>query len=203
MDELEVFADIACPFTHVGLRRFVARRAALGRDLPVLRVRAWPLELVNGEPLLGSATTAKVEALQRSVAPDCFAGFDADTFPRSTLPALASVAAAHRVGPECGERCSLAVRDALFECGRDLSDPDVLAEVRAANGVGEPTAADVSSVIADFREGVTRGVVGSPHFFTTDGDFFCPSLEIARFAGDLVISVDEDRLGRFLATALA
>src|SRR5206468_3084962 len=48
---IEVFADVRCPFTHVGLTRFVARRHELGRREPRLRVRAWPLELVNGEPL--------------------------------------------------------------------------------------------------------------------------------------------------------
>ena len=51
MDALEVFADVCCPFTHVGLRRIVRRRAELGRDDVVLVVRAWPLELVNGVPL--------------------------------------------------------------------------------------------------------------------------------------------------------
>jgi predicted DsbA family dithiol-disulfide isomerase len=203
MDELEVFADIACPFTHVGLRRFVAQRAALGRELPVLRVRAWPLELVNGEPLLGAAMAPKVDALRRSVAPDCFAGFDAGTFPGSTLPALASVAAAYRAGPNLGERFSLGVREALFELGRDPSDPYVLAELRAAHGVGEPTVADGLSVLADFEEGAERGVLGSPHFFTPDGDFFCPSLEIAKVADDLVISLDEERLEKFLGTVLA
>src|SRR3954464_13451066 len=47
---IEVFADVACPFTHVGLCRLVARRRESNSDA-VLWVRAWPLELVNGEPL--------------------------------------------------------------------------------------------------------------------------------------------------------
>ena len=47
---VEVFADVVCPFAHVGLRRFVARRAELGRSRPLLLVRAWPLELVNAKP---------------------------------------------------------------------------------------------------------------------------------------------------------
>jgi hypothetical protein len=48
---IEVFADAGCPFTHVGLRRLVEHRDHAGRDDVVLRVRAWPLELVNGHPL--------------------------------------------------------------------------------------------------------------------------------------------------------
>ena len=31
MTVIEVFADVTCPFTHVGLRRFVERRGELGR----------------------------------------------------------------------------------------------------------------------------------------------------------------------------
>ena len=33
---IEVFADVACPFARVGFRRFVARRAELGREAPAL-----------------------------------------------------------------------------------------------------------------------------------------------------------------------
>ena len=76
---VEVFADVACPFTHVGLRRLVARRAALGRDDVVLRVRAWPLELVNGRPLAADAVAEEVVELTASVAPG--------SSPASTPPA--------------------------------------------------------------------------------------------------------------------
>jgi len=199
---LEVFADVACPFTHVGLRRFVAHRAALGRDEPLLRVRAWPLELVNGAAPNGSDIAVKVEALRDAVAPGFFVGFDPKTFPSSTRPALASAAAAYRLGPEVGEQFSLAVRDALFERGRDIADPEVLAELRAATGVAMPTEADVESVGADYEEGKRRGVVGSPHFFTVDGDFFCPSLDIETADGDLSITFDEAGFRRFTVAAL-
>src|SRR6478735_6336015 len=40
---IEVFADVRCPFAHVGLRRLVERRRALGRDDVRLVVRAWPM----------------------------------------------------------------------------------------------------------------------------------------------------------------
>ena len=36
---IEVFADITCPFTHVGLRRVAAEFG----DQVQVRVRAWPL----------------------------------------------------------------------------------------------------------------------------------------------------------------
>ena len=110
MDLVEVYADVACPFAHAGLARFVAYRGERGRTEPRLRVRAWPLELVNGSPFDGSALAPKVEALRAGVAPDRFGGFDPAGFPRSSLPAMASEAAAHRASPEVGERFSLAVR---------------------------------------------------------------------------------------------
>src|SRR5690348_5100333 len=84
---VEVFADIRCPFTHVGLRRLVEMRRKSGADF-VLRVRAWPLELVNGEPLDPDFIAEEVEELQEQVAPDLFRGFDVAKFPGSSLPAL-------------------------------------------------------------------------------------------------------------------
>lgn len=48
---VEVFADILCPFTHVGLRTLIDRRNEHGLTRPRLRIRAWPLEVVNGKPL--------------------------------------------------------------------------------------------------------------------------------------------------------
>jgi hypothetical protein len=99
MTVIEVFADVACPFTHVGLRRFVDRRAELGRhDVSV-----------------------------------------------------------------------------------DLTDS--------------------RRVLEDHAEGLARGVVGSPHFFTPAGGFFCPSLDVHRDAGGhLRITADTASFDRFVAT---
>lgn len=67
---VEVFADITCPFTHVGLRRLVRHRESVGRNDVVLRVRAWPLELVNDEPppKLAGQRRDRVSGTHRSVA---------------------------------------------------------------------------------------------------------------------------------------
>ena len=48
---IEVFADIWCPFAHVGLLAIAEERIRTGRFDVAIRVRAWPLELVNGVPL--------------------------------------------------------------------------------------------------------------------------------------------------------
>jgi predicted DsbA family dithiol-disulfide isomerase len=193
---VEVFADVLCPFTHVGLRRFAARRADSGRAVR-LRIRAWPLEVVNGAPLDGEFVGEEIEALRATVAPDLFTGFAVDSFPSSSLPALALAAAAYRRDPATGEAVSLELRDLLFEQGVDISDPDVLARLESRFGIAvEP--GDADAVLADHAEGATRGVVGSPHFFTPDGSFFCPALDISRRdGGELRIRFDLDGFRRF------
>jgi predicted DsbA family dithiol-disulfide isomerase len=194
---IEVFADVLCPFTHVGMRRFAARRETESRPV-VLWVRAWPLEIVNGEPLDPDFVGHEVDALQASVAPDLFIGFDSSAFPGTAQPALALAAAGYRRDKSTGEAVSLVLRDLLFERGADISDPGVLAEVEARFGV-TAEADDVESVAVDHREGEARGVMGSPHFFTPDGSFFCPSLEIGRdHEGELEISFDQAGFTRFV-----
>lgn len=200
MSTIEVFADVACPFTHVGLRRLVEARAAAGRHDVVLVVRAWPLEVVNGHPLDPEFIDEEVVDIRAQVAPDLFAGFRRDTFPVSSLPALELTHAAYRVSPATGEAVALRLRDLLFEEGVDVADPDVLARVASDAGVPAPFG-DHAAVLADHAEGRERGVVGSPHFFLPgEGGFFCPSLEVSRDdEGHLHVSVDREALDRFLA----
>lgn len=198
VQEIEVYADVACPFAHAGLRRFDEQRQVLGTALPRLRVRAWPLELVNDKPHSGKHLAPEIDALRAEVAPGLFAGFDAATFPTSTMSTLAAAAAAYRAGAEAGEAFSLAVRDALWERGLDVSDHDVLRGLATDLGVPEVTAEDDASVRADLEEGRARGVDGSPHFFTPTGDFFCPSLDISTDSGEMEVSFDQDGFMRFI-----
>lgn len=187
---IEVFADVGCPFTHVGLRRLVERRRERGLDdAVVLRVRAWPLELVNGRPLDPPFIADEVDELRIQVAPDLFTGFDATQFPATSLPAMALAARAYETGDRLGEAVSLALRDAIFEQGRDVADPQVLAAVAAEHGLA-PGPGGEQAVLADWEDGKRRGVIGSPHFFGRHGDAFCPSLDIKRVEGHLQISAD-------------
>lgn len=204
MDVIEVFADVSCPFTHVGLRRLVAHRAGLGRDQPRLHVRAWCLELVNGSPPGPDPVVPEVQALRRAVAPDLFLGLVPDRLPATTRPALASAAAAYRAGLDVGERFSLALRHALFEEGRDVADPQVLAGLRAAHGVPEPTADDHASIDRDHEEGTARGVQGSPHFFAGGEGFFCPALLISHDdERGYAVHFDPEGFRRFAGAAFA
>jgi 2-hydroxychromene-2-carboxylate isomerase len=101
-----------------------------------------------------------------------------------------------------GEQISLALRDALFEEGRDIADPAVL------RGIADPVGLELSSqdgrdeVLADWTVGQERGVLGSPHFFVCDQGFFCPSLDIARIDGQLRITSDRGALDAFLELSL-
>jgi hypothetical protein len=77
----------------------------------------------------------------------------------------------------------------------------VLAEIAAAHGVPAATAADRVAVESSWEEGKRRGVIGSPHFFTADGGFFCPTLDISRVDdGHLRIHADIDAFDAFVAS---
>ncbi|MEZ5218354.1 MAG: DsbA family protein [Ilumatobacteraceae bacterium] len=199
MTTIEVYADVCCPFAHVGLRRLVERRAELGADA-VLRVRAWPLELVNGQPMDGEFIGEEIDEIRPQVAADLFAGFRVDAFPSSSIPAMALVESAYAVGEAAGEAVSLAVRDALFEHGLDVGDDDVLAGIAERHGVPMPTDAERAAVAASWEEGRSRGVIGSPHFFTPQGGFFCPTLDIKRVEGHLRITADMEAFDEFTAS---
>ena len=201
MTNIEVFADVTCPFTHVGLRRLADLRDELGRHDVHLRVRAWPLEVVNGAPLDADFIAEEVDDIRSQVAPDLFTGFSAEAFPATSLPALALAHAAYRTGLETGERVSLALRDLLFEQRTDIADPAVLRQVADLHDVAGFDPADTAAVLADHAEGAQRGVVGSPHFFTADGGFFCPSLDVHRDAdGHLHVPTDAEGFGAFAAS---
>ena len=180
MTTIEVFADIWCPFAHVGLRAIEDQRARAGRTDVAIRVRAWPLELVNGEPLDPTVTGEHAEELRDQVALTLFQGLDLDHFPTSTLEALALANRAYRSDLLLGEQVSFALRDALFEEGRDISDRAVLDDLAHDLGVPMPDAADHAAVLADWQEGQRRRVLGSPHFFCGVDDVFCPTLDITK-----------------------
>ena len=201
---VEVFADVVCPFTHVGLRRFVEARAEAGALDVGLRVRAWPLELVNGKPLDPGFVAEEIDDLRAQVAEDLFVGFDPATFPTSSLDALGVAAVAYDHGPTTGEAVSLALRDALFERGRPVGDGAVLAAIAADHGVEVPDPAWTRARLdQDLAEGRERGVIGSPHFFLSDDSWFCPGLEIERRGEHLHIQADEAPFREFLAQAFA
>lgn len=201
MTVIEVFADVACPFTHVGLLRFVERRDQLGRDDVRLRVRSWPLEIVNGHPLDPHFIAEEIDDIRAQIASPCFARFSETSFPASSLPAMALAAAGYERDIATGERLSLALRDLLFEQGVDIADSAVLSRLADEHDV-RADLTDVRRVVADHAEGVQRGVIGSPHFFTPAGSFFCPALDVHRDDTGHLRVAPGDRFDQFIASCL-
>lgn len=198
---IEVYADLWCTFAHVGLRMAADHRRLADREDVAFVVRAWPLELVNGEPMDAQKVGEHVHELQEHAASELFRHVDLEHFPTTTLPGLALIARAYRHDVRLGERAAFLLRDALFERGQDISDSDVLEQLAAELGCGMPDEHDRAAVLDDYADGRRRGVVGSPHWFRGTGDVFCPALDIARGDVGLIIHENAARLQEFLADA--
>jgi predicted DsbA family dithiol-disulfide isomerase len=199
VEVVEVFADVTCPFAHVELRQFIARRTELGVTGPRLRVRAWPLELVDDGPIDADEVAEHVDALRDQVAPGLFRRFRSDAVPHSALPAFALAAEAYAQGDDVGEAVSLAVRDALFENGLDVSDSHVLAAIGREHGVGRPSGRARDAYRADYDDGLARAVKGSPHFFVGERGLFSPLLQIDERDGRIVITSTPHHLDEVFA----
>lgn len=199
---IDVFADVSCPFAHFSLRRFSERRRLAGANNVRLRVYAWSLELANGEPLGADKVAEEICDLRAQVAHDLFAAFEPSSFPTTTTSVLAAATLAYRDGTKVGEAFNFDVRDALFEQGRCVGDPEVLAEIAARHGLHVPDALEAQAAVdADYAEGLRRGVVGSPHFFVDNEAFFCPVLDIERQGEHLRINIDGTDLEHFIDRA--
>ncbi|CAB4886927.1 unannotated protein [freshwater metagenome] len=198
MATVVVYADIVCPFAYIGLTRLLQRRAELGRHDVHLRIRSWPLELVNGKPVEAAFIGEEIDEIRPQVADDLFTGFDVQSFPASSLPGLALTALAYAVDDSTGEAVAMELRRLLFEDGVDVADAAVLAAVAERHGLGG--VGDTDAVLAEYAEGRASNVVGSPHFFVGDTSIFCPTLDIKRVDGVLQVKVDEDAFEALVAT---
>lgn len=202
--EIEVFADITCPFAHLSLRQFVARRAEEGADHVQLRVRSWPLELANGEALTADKVASEAEDIRAQVAPDLFGGFEPGAFPASTLVILGVCSAAYAKGLSTGEAFNLAVRDELFEHGRPIGDRGTLDRLALAHGFEAPDDEAARRIArTEFAEGKKRGVEGSPTFFVERQTYFCPAFDIGHEGEQLKVEFAREAADRFLSAAFA
>ncbi|MCP3935786.1 MAG: disulfide bond formation protein DsbA [Actinomycetia bacterium] len=196
--QLEVFADISCPFTHVGLKKVVGELDHLEHEVDVV-VRAWPLEWVNGEVFPPDVMRVKVDAIGGHLGAEYFAGFDEQTWPNTTLGALNLAAKAYEVGITKGLAVSLALREAVFEQGLDIGRPEVLAEIASEFALEAPSSEASAAVTADYEEGQRRSVKGSPEFWIDGQAFFCPSLTIGHDDDGLTAEFDPSGIDTLLS----
>jgi predicted DsbA family dithiol-disulfide isomerase len=200
---IEAFADVTCPFTHVGLHRLAAERARRGGTEPII-VHAWPLEWINGAPLSAEKVVAEIAALEYEIAPELFAGFNAARFPATSIPAFGLTAAAYEVSDRVGEAVAVRVRESLFEQGQDISDESVLRAIGAEFGIVPPSASEARAYTSiDWSRGRARGVQGSPHFFVRGQGWFCPTLVIGHTDDTYTVSINDRQREEFYAAAFA
>lgn len=196
---IEVFADITCPFAHVGLKQVV--RHVAGMDDPVdIVVRAWPLEWVNGAPLAADAVMVEAQALQQQLGIHDFSGLRTDRWPVTTIPGLNLAASAYERNAATGLAVSLELRAALFEHGVDIADSGALGLIAAAHHLALPGAEVSDAVQRDYDDGKARNVRGSPYFFVGTDGFFSPTLDIGKDSqGGLTARYDSVGQANFFA----
>lgn len=195
---ITVFGDICCPFTYAGLES-LRREREQRRSLVSIEVRAWPLEWINGSPFDPDHVAAEVRALRSGPTPDLFAGFNPTSFPTTSIPAFGLVHRAYEVGVDVGEQAAFAIRRAIFERGLDVGTTDVLAEIAADLRIHVPSIDESNAWVAADREaGHDLGVVGSPHFVTDRGSWFCPLLHITKSDDGFVVTIDSASRAEFL-----
>ncbi len=201
MSQIEIYADVVCPFTYVGLIRLFQERSALGREDVRFRIRSWPLERVNGEPVAGSFIGHEIDEIAPQIAPDLFTGFRADNFPSTSIPSLALTIAAYSISDEVGEGVAMALRRALFEDGLDIANPRVLQQLAAEFGITD--LGDPALVESEYQAGKLRGVVGSPHFLIGESSQFCPVLDITKDDDHLRVKIDEPAMNELFKLCFA
>jgi predicted DsbA family dithiol-disulfide isomerase len=175
-----VFADIGCPWAHLAVYRLHTTRGRMGLDDKVrLDIRAFPLELINGQAtpkLILDAEIPVVGALE----PD--AGWQmwqrpAHEWPVTTLLALEAVEAAKQQGLKASETLDRALRVALFAHSRTISMRHEILDIAAScDGVDVTVLKDAlvqgwarAAIEQQLTISQTEVVQGSPHLFLPDG----------------------------------
>ena len=176
-----LYADIACPWSHLAVFRFhEARRRAGADETLVLDPRPFLLEMVNARPTprhILDAEIPVVGGLDPGAGWTLWQGLP-HQYAVTSLPALEAVEAAKAQGARAAEGLDRALRRAFFAESKCISMRHVILEV-----AGRCPGVDVDELAAALDDGRARAALmraaraaqddervrGSPHFFLPDG----------------------------------
>ena len=180
MGLITVWSDVGCPWASLALHTLHEGARERGVDLRIDH-RAFPLELLNGEPTPKPTHDAEVAAITSVVPTVGWSEWAApdSTYPVTTLPAMEAVQAAKAQGLAAADELDAALRRACFVEHRCISIHPVIEEVaRSCPGVDADAlmgalrhGAGRERVYADLDEARSGEVQGSPHLWTEAGPF--------------------------------
>ena len=176
---IAIYADIACPWSHVAVHRLHETRARLGLEQEVyFDLRPFPLEVFNERATPKRTLDAEIPVaggVEPGAGWKMWDGPEYD-YPVSTLLPLEAVQAAKAQGLEPSAQLDRALRVAFFARCRNIALRHVVLEVAEGCKLVDAGALrenlDRGSARVSVLEEATapeRGVKGSPHLFLHDG----------------------------------
>ena len=180
-DPIEFYFDFSSPYGYLASERIDAIAARHGREatwrpyLMGVAMKVTGSAPVVNRPMLGAYSRRDMErSARRLQVPFRFP----EPFPIATIAACRAVYWMERADVNAAKSLAQALYRAYFADGRNISEPDVVADVAAASGtdrgalltgVQEPVIKERLKEVTN--DAVERGIFGSP-FFMVDGEPF-------------------------------
>ena len=182
LDPIEFYFDFSSPYGYLASERIDAIAARHGREVTwrpylmgVAMKTTGSTPLVN-RPMMGAYSRHDMARSARRL--DLLLKFP-EPFPIATIAACRAVYWLERTDAAAAKALAQALYRAYFVVGRNISDPDVVADVAAETG------ADRDALLAGIQEpaikdrlkevtgaAIERGVFGSPFFMVGDEPFW-------------------------------
>jgi predicted DsbA family dithiol-disulfide isomerase len=187
MTTISVFSDVICPWCYLGKRRLERALTDLGlTGAPTIR---WlPFELNPDMPQagmpraeyrarkFGAQRSAELDARMEALGREDGVAFAFNRMQRTPNTRRAHMLIAHATDEGFGDAVVEALFRAYFEEARDIGDPEVLAEIAAAQGLaGEGVRAALDNevlrdrVVLLERRAAEIGIGGVPFFILESG----------------------------------
>lgn len=177
---VQVWSDLACPWSHVVVWRLHDARRRLGLEEVVrLDHHAFPLELFNSEPTPRRHIDVEAPVAQQLAPRAGWQPWSApdSTWPVTLLPPMEAVQAAKLQSLAASEALDRGLRRALYGESRCISLRHVILEVAAETDAVDATSLAEAlddgraraALMADWAVARTEAVRGSAHLFAPDG----------------------------------